>query len=68
MKTYKGFFVPPHKKPKKKTADDFCESVNFFDCKGVYCSDCLFYVAYGKRLRVKDRPEFKEWLKEKEAR
>ena len=68
MEKYKGYFVPPHENPKEKTADDFCGCVNFIDCKGVYCSDCLFFVEYGKRLRVKGRPEFKEWLKRQEEK
>ena len=62
MEKYKGYFVPPHENPKEKTADDFCGCVKLFDCKGINCGNCLFYV------RVKGRPEFKAWLKEKEAR
>jgi hypothetical protein len=61
VEKYKGFLVPPHKKPGNEAAVDYCVKSICFAKTDAQCMRCLFFCDQGE-----DRPEFKEWLKEKE--
>jgi hypothetical protein len=61
VETYKGFFVPQHYEPEEKTAFEYCKKSLCFAKTCTDCFICLF-LCEGQ----KERPEFREWLKEKE--
>jgi hypothetical protein len=65
MGSYKGFWIPYHEEPKCRNpmAWDYCKKSYCNGLTFTMCENCLFDFRSGN-----GRPEFKEWLKEKEAR
>jgi hypothetical protein len=62
MEKYKSYWIPKHDKPKNPTAYDYCRKALCDGLCPLQCEECLFYTLLG------ERPEFREWIKEKEAR